>query len=79
MKPYWPIWFDVYWKMVRIPLFVNRIADKNLKIEDLIENPRQTILATAEKEGISWSEASFYPISARFVWHRTYATQKDSI
>lgn len=30
--------------------FVNRIADKNIKIEDLIENPVQEILATAQKE-----------------------------
>ena len=30
--------------------FVNRIADKNIKIEDLIENPVQEILHTAEKE-----------------------------
>ncbi|WP_010111724.1 trifunctional transcriptional regulator/proline dehydrogenase/L-glutamate gamma-semialdehyde dehydrogenase [Acinetobacter sp. P8-3-8] len=30
--------------------FVNRIADKNIKIEDLIENPTQEILATAQKE-----------------------------
>ena len=32
--------------------FVNRIADKNLKIEDLIENPRQTILAAAQTEHV---------------------------
>ncbi|MBV7619202.1 proline dehydrogenase family protein, partial [Escherichia coli] len=30
--------------------FVNRIADKNLKVEDLIENPRQTILKAAQQE-----------------------------
>ena len=32
--------------------FVNRIADKTLKIEDLIENPRQTILKAAQQEGV---------------------------
>ncbi|APX62647.1 trifunctional transcriptional regulator/proline dehydrogenase/L-glutamate gamma-semialdehyde dehydrogenase [Acinetobacter schindleri] len=32
--------------------FVNRIADKNLKVEDLIENPRQTILKTAQQETV---------------------------
>ena len=32
--------------------FVNRIADKNLKIEDLIEEPRQTILAAAKNENV---------------------------
>ncbi|GAA5555720.1 bifunctional protein PutA [Acinetobacter schindleri] len=32
--------------------FVNRIADKNLKVEDLIENPRQTILKTAQQENV---------------------------
>ncbi|MGE8542142.1 MAG: bifunctional proline dehydrogenase/L-glutamate gamma-semialdehyde dehydrogenase PutA, partial [Acinetobacter sp.] len=31
--------------------FVNRIADKTLKIEDLIENPHQTIAHTAVTEG----------------------------
>ncbi|MBI1452517.1 MULTISPECIES: trifunctional transcriptional regulator/proline dehydrogenase/L-glutamate gamma-semialdehyde dehydrogenase [Acinetobacter] len=31
--------------------FVNRIADKTLKIEDLIENPRQTIEQAAQIEG----------------------------
>ena len=31
--------------------FVNRIADKNLKVEDLIENPRQTIQEAQRKEG----------------------------
>ncbi|WP_180078436.1 trifunctional transcriptional regulator/proline dehydrogenase/L-glutamate gamma-semialdehyde dehydrogenase [Acinetobacter sp. YH12251] len=41
--------------------FVNRIADKNLKIEDLIENPRQTILATAEKEGITGAKHPSIP------------------
>lgn len=30
--------------------FVNRIADKTLKIQDLIENPRETILHAAERE-----------------------------
>ena len=30
--------------------FVNRIADKSLKVEDLIENPRQTILKAAQQE-----------------------------
>ncbi|MFV5491353.1 trifunctional transcriptional regulator/proline dehydrogenase/L-glutamate gamma-semialdehyde dehydrogenase [Acinetobacter sp. ASP199] len=32
--------------------FVNRIADKSLKVEDLIENPRETILKTAQHENI---------------------------
>ena len=31
--------------------FVNRIADKNLKVEDLIENPRLTIKSAAKQEG----------------------------
>lgn len=30
--------------------FVNRIADKNIPIEDLIENPAQEIIETAQKE-----------------------------
>ncbi|QOW49884.1 trifunctional transcriptional regulator/proline dehydrogenase/L-glutamate gamma-semialdehyde dehydrogenase [Acinetobacter sp. YH12138] len=41
--------------------FVNRIADKNLKIEDLIENPRQTILAAAEKEGVTGAKHPSIP------------------
>lgn len=32
--------------------FVNRIADKSLKVEDLIENPRQTIIKTAQQENV---------------------------
>lgn len=32
--------------------FVNRIADKTLKIEDLIENPQQTILKASKQEGV---------------------------
>ena len=32
--------------------FVNRIADKSLKVEDLIENPRQTIIKTAQQGNV---------------------------
>ena len=32
--------------------FVNRIADKTLKIEDLIENPQQTILKASKQENV---------------------------
>ncbi len=43
--------------------FVNRIADKSLKIEDLIENPHAEILKNAAQRITGGSEAPAYSIS----------------
>ncbi|WP_216935837.1 MULTISPECIES: trifunctional transcriptional regulator/proline dehydrogenase/L-glutamate gamma-semialdehyde dehydrogenase [unclassified Acinetobacter] len=41
--------------------FVNRIADKTLKTEDLIENPQQTILKASKQEGVMGAKHPHIP------------------
>ena len=53
--------------------FVNRIADKNLKIEDLIENPHQTILASAQTEQVIGTKHPSIPYPANL-----YADQRTN-
>ncbi len=50
--------------MVQTPLFVNRIADKSLAIDDLIENPTQTILSSAKRENIVGQKHLSIPLPA---------------
>jgi RHH-type transcriptional regulator, proline utilization regulon repressor / proline dehydrogenase / delta 1-pyrroline-5-carboxylate dehydrogenase len=49
--------------------FVNRIADKSLRIEDLIENPRITILAAAQKEVIAGLKHPSIPFPKELYGH----------
>lgn len=44
--------------------FVNRIADKSLAIDDLIENPTQTILSSAKRENIVGQKHLSIPLPA---------------
>ncbi|WP_168408537.1 trifunctional transcriptional regulator/proline dehydrogenase/L-glutamate gamma-semialdehyde dehydrogenase [Acinetobacter indicus] len=53
--------------------FVNRIADKTLNIEDLIENPHQTILATAQQEQKVGQKHPAIPLP-----HELYGEQRDN-
>ncbi len=44
--------------------FVNRIADKTIELEDLIENPVQEIQASAKKEGVVGRKHPAIPLAA---------------